>query len=205
MKNTIITKIVGILCLIFALSFGAAAQQESSAEPGAFGVGEKVEAEYVPGSGKWIAGEVVEVVNDGYSYKIRLDRDGDGRITEDIIHFKRVRRGGTGGGGARKRNVSGELVYGKYGCTSSQYSGGSYEYTPRGSFVIADGGGYAYYGFEKPSRGTFTISENGTLNFKNGYLDGGEATPLGADYPNRFYLVFPTIPGGRWTCGLMDK
>ena len=98
----------------------------------------------------------------------------------------------------------GDLIYGKYGCTSSKYnsSSGSYEYTPRGSFVISENGKYVYYGFEKPSEGTFMVDGNGNLTFKSGYFDGGEATKI--DRPNKFFLVFPTIPGNRWTCGLAE-
>lgn len=97
--------------------------------------------------------------------------------------------------------ADGKLVYGKYGCTASKYKNGSYEYVPRGLFVIAENGKYSYNGFEKQSSGTFTVSENGAINFKSGYLDGGEATPI--DRPNKFFLVFPTIPDNRWTCGLI--
>ena len=101
-----------------------------------------------------------------------------------------------------KTFADGKLVYGKYGCTASKYRNGSYEYTPRGSFVISTDGKYAYNGFEQTSKGTFTVNENGALLFKGGYLDSGEATPI--DRPNKFFLVFPTIPDNRWTCGLVE-
>src|SRR6476620_10306931 len=39
-------------------------------------------------------------------------------------------------------NQTGGLVYGKYGCTASHYSGGFYEYMPRGFFTVARGGKY---------------------------------------------------------------
>ncbi|HXG82460.1 MAG TPA: hypothetical protein VNI84_00405, partial [Pyrinomonadaceae bacterium] len=93
-------------------------------------------------------------------------------------------------------------IFGKYGCTASKYRNGSYEYVPRGSFVIFADGKYTYNGFEEPSKGTFTVAETGAINFKGGYLNGGEATPI--DRPNKFFLVFPTIPDNRWTCGLVD-
>jgi len=98
--------------------------------------------------------------------------------------------------------ADGKLVFGKYGCTASKYRNGSYEYIPRGSFVISKDGKYAYNGFEQPSKGTFTVTDAGAIQFKGGYLDGGEATPI--DRPNKFFLVFPTIPDNRWTCGLAD-
>ena len=97
------------------------------------------------------------------------------------------------------------LVYGKYGCTSTKYNSrsGYYEYTPHGSFTITARGKYTYYGFEQPSTGTFTVDAEGNLNFRGGYLDAGVATKI--DRPNKFFLVFPTIPDNRWTCGLADK
>lgn len=98
--------------------------------------------------------------------------------------------------------VSATLVYGKYGCTASKYRNGSVEYIPRGSFTISKNGQYTYYGFEKPSNGTFTVDKAGNLLFKGGYFDGGKAEKI--DRPNKFFLVFPTIPDNRWTCGLID-
>ena len=99
--------------------------------------------------------------------------------------------------------ADGKLVYGKYGCTASKYRNGSYEYIPKGSFVVSAGGKYTYNGFEEPSKGTYTVAESGAINFKGGYLDGGEAMPI--DRPNKFFLVFPTIPDNRWTCGLVEE
>ena len=91
-----------------------------------------------------------------------------------------------------------ELKYGKYGCTSSSYKGGFYEYTPRGSFVLSKDGSYTYSGFQKPSTGKFSADAKGNLLFKGGYFDGGKAEKI--DRPNKFFLVFPGIPGNRWTC-----
>lgn len=93
--------------------------------------------------------------------------------------------------------------FGKYGCTSSQYSGGFYEYTPRGTFEITKDGHYTYYGLDKPSRGTYTVDEKGNLLFSSGYFDGGKAEKI--DRPNKFFLVFPSISGNRWTCSYIDK
>jgi len=95
------------------------------------------------------------------------------------------------------------LKYGKYGCTSSKYTGGYYQYTPHGSFVLNKDGTYTYLGFKKPSTGSFTADAKGNLLFKGGYLDGGLATKI--DRPNKFFLVFPSIPDNRWTCGCVDK
>jgi hypothetical protein len=103
---------------------------------------------------------------------------------------------------ANQTFADGKLVYGKYGCTASKYRNGSYEYIPRGSFVITANGKYTYNGFEQPSKGSMTVDEKGAIHFKDGYLDGGEATPI--DRPNKFFLVFPTIPDNRWTCGLIE-
>jgi hypothetical protein len=94
------------------------------------------------------------------------------------------------------------LVFGKYGCTASKYSGGFIEYIPRGSFILSEDGQYTYSGFEKPSSGTFTVDAAGNLLFKGGYFDGGKAEKI--DRPNKFFLVFPTNPDHRWTCSLVD-
>jgi hypothetical protein len=94
------------------------------------------------------------------------------------------------------------LKYGKYGCTASKYRNGSYEYTPRGSFVITKDGTYAYSGFQKPSTGKFIVDKSGNLLFKGGYLNGGKAEKI--DRPNKFFLVFPANPDNRWTCGCTD-
>lgn len=93
------------------------------------------------------------------------------------------------------------LNFGRYGCTASKYSNGSYEYIPRGFFVISNDGKYLYEGFENPSSGTFTVDDAGNLNFKGGYFDGGKAEKI--DRPDKFFLVFPTIPDNRWTCSLI--
>lgn len=101
-----------------------------------------------------------------------------------------------------KTKISSALVYGKYGCTASKYSNGNVEYIPRGFFTITREGKYTYNGFSKPSNGTFTVDKNGNLLFKGGYFDGGKAEKI--DRPNKFFLVFPTIPDNRWTCGLVE-
>lgn len=101
-----------------------------------------------------------------------------------------------------QQNTS-NLKYGKYGCTASKYRNGSYEYLPRGSFVITKDGKYTYSGFKKPSAGKFTVDTKDNLNFKGGYLDGGKAEKI--DRLNKFFLVFPANPDNRWTCGCIDK
>lgn len=100
---------------------------------------------------------------------------------------------------AKSQNKTTSPKLGRYGCTSSQYSGGYYQYTPKGSFTLKKDGSYTYSGFQKPSNGKYTVDEKGNLYFKGGYLDGGEAEKV--DRPDKFFLVFPTIPDNRWTCG----
>jgi hypothetical protein len=95
------------------------------------------------------------------------------------------------------------IKYGKYNCTASIYQNGSYEYIPRGSFTIAKNGTYTYLGFKKPSQGKFSIDKNGNLLFVGGYFDKGKAEKI--DRPNKFFVVFPTIPDNRWTCSCVEK
>lgn len=95
--------------------------------------------------------------------------------------------------------ASAAVKYGKYGCSASKYVGGYYEFQPRGSFVLAKNGAYTYYGFEKPSIGTFSVNAKGVITFKGGYFNGGEATPM-EDRENRYYVVFPANTDHRWTC-----
>ncbi len=95
------------------------------------------------------------------------------------------------------------IKFGKYGCTSSKYKNGFYEYTPKGFFTITKDGKYTYSGFKTPSVGTYNLDSAGNILFKGGYLDGGKAEKI--DRPNKFFLVFPTIPDNRWTCGCVDK
>jgi hypothetical protein len=97
------------------------------------------------------------------------------------------------------------LVLGKYPCWSSAYVSGSYEYTPRGSLVLSADGAYSYLGFEEPSVGRYSRdAASGEISLEGGYLNGGMATPV-EDRPNKFFLVFPTMPGGRWTCTHEDQ
>jgi hypothetical protein len=95
------------------------------------------------------------------------------------------------------------LKYGKYNCTASTYKNGSYEFIPRGSFVITKSGNYSYSGFDKKSTGKFTIDAKGNLIFKGGYLDGGKAEKI--DRPDKFFLVFPSNPDNRWTASFISK
>jgi len=98
---------------------------------------------------------------------------------------------------------SSELKYGKYGCVASKYRNGSYEFIPRGTFIINKNGTYSYRGFEKPSTGKFSTDAAGNLFFSGGYLDHGKAEKI--DRPNKFFLVFPTNPDNRWTCGWKEE
>ena len=95
------------------------------------------------------------------------------------------------------------LKFGTYWCTASKYRNGSYEYIPRGSFAISKDGAYTYSGFNKPSSGKFVVDQKGNLLFKGGNLNNGKAEKI--DRPNKFFLVFPTIPDNRWTCTCSDK
>lgn len=105
--------------------------------------------------------------------------------------------------GAVAQNTGMALKYGKYTCTASKYSNGFYEYIPRGSFVLNKNGTYTYLGLEKPSQGKFTVDKKGNILFTGGYLDKGKAEKI--DRPDKYFLVFPTIPDNRWTCTWVGK
>lgn len=92
---------------------------------------------------------------------------------------------------------------GKYGCVASKFQNGEFTVVPRGSLVLATDGGYTYYGFEEPSRGTYRRDGSGRLAFRGGYLDGGEGEPT--DRPGQFLLTFPVCPDSRWTCSLVEE
>ena len=198
-----------VLTLLATLALGARAGHAQAAAPGAFRAEQRVEVEYIPDSGRWLPATVVEVVNDGYSYKVSLSPGGDGRMVQTNIHFKRVRAAAAAPAPIARPAPPAPpsarvLAPGRYGCTSSAYSAasGAYEYTPRGSFEVATNGAYRYHGLRNPSAGRYTYDATaGKIAFQGGYLNRGVATAM-EDRPGRFYLVFPTIPGGRWTCGL---
>ncbi|WP_410221748.1 hypothetical protein [Pedobacter sp.] len=103
----------------------------------------------------------------------------------------------------KAQTTSNDLKYGKYGCTVSKYVGGTYQYTPKGSFTINKDGTYFYEGFKQKSKGTFKVDKDGNLLFTGGYFNGGKAEKI--DRPNKFFLTFPAIPDYRWTCGYVDK
>lgn len=136
----------------------------------------------------------------------------DGSIQEkDIVNEKKedpvvakegqeVEKDGSG----VENDGSASVKYGKYNCTASKYSNGSYEYLPKGSFVLSKDGSYTYHGFEKPSTGKFKTNDSGIISFTGGYFDGGEATPI-EGRENRYYVVFPTIPDNRWTCSWVSE
>ncbi len=63
----------------------------------------------------------------------------------------------------KAQNTAAAVKYGKYGCTASKYTGGSYEYTPKGSFTLKKDGTYTYEGFQKPSKGIFTVDAKGRI------------------------------------------
>lgn len=177
---------------ILLLSCAALAQGKA---PAVFKVGDRVDAEYTT----WYPGKVVAVLYNGDQYQVELYPPDGGKAFLYTFPAFRLRPASR----AVARPADGRLQYGKYGCTASQYRNGSYEYIPRGAFTITPKGQYTYYGFKKPSTGTFTVDKEGNLLFKGGYLDGGKAEKI--DRPNKFFLVFPTNPDHRWTCTLVRE
>lgn len=195
------------LFAVIALASCPALAHAQAAAPNAFRPGQSIEVEYTPDSGKWLPAVVVEAVNDGYAYKVRLRTPGDAAESQFNIHFKRVRAAiavaPTLAPMVPARAAGARLTAGNYGCTSAEYNSatGFHEFKPMGSVTLAGDGGYSYRGFRKPSTGSYA-SDDGRLSFRGGHLDGGQATPI-ADRPGQFTL---TAPGNaaRWSCKKVD-
>ncbi|MDF2439257.1 MAG: hypothetical protein JWN98_241 [Abditibacteriota bacterium] len=187
---------------------GAVAQTANTAQvgspkpsipkPGAFKIGDKIEADYLG----WYPGKVIEVLYNGDQYKIELYPPDGGKSFVYLFPKFRLRAATASPLPKNNTQPSGKLVFGKYGCTATSYRGGFVEYIMRGSFVISKSGQYTYYGFQKPSKGRFTVDKSGNLHFKGGYFNGGKAEKI--DRPNKFFLTFPANPDHRWTCGLVN-
>lgn len=197
-----------------------------STDPGAFRVGAPVEVEYVPGSGKWLTATVVEVLDDGYSYKVDIAPRQGAAESRTSIHFRRVRvvtpptrasAAPAAGAGFATATTAGTAATagtrpavarpaaGRYACTESRYNSSTsmYEYDARGAFTISADGRYSYLGFARPSAGRYSVDGgSGRVKFTGGHLGGGEATPIDGR-PGRYYLTAPAT-GSRWTCGLAD-
>lgn len=195
MKIHIVYAIINCMLLLNFCSTSLA--QNGSGNNVSYKIGDKVEAEYTT----WYPGKVVEVLYNGDQYKVELFPADGGKSF--IYTFPKFRLRTPVSTAPQVKSTSAKLVYGKYGCTASKYSGGSIEYLPRGSFTILEDGKYFYSGFLKPGKGTFIVDKAGNLEFKGGYLNGGKAEKI--DRPNKFFLVFPGNSDNRWTCGLAEK
>ena len=185
-----------------------------NATAGSFKPKQQVQVEYIPDSGKWFPATIIEVLNDGYSYKVSVAPWGDGKVIQTNIHYKRVRAiVATLAPKNNTKKATGENTrpqlpaLGKYGCTLVQYNAAtkSYEFIAKGSFELAANKTYRYNGFSKPSAGQYHFdAKSGALNFTGGYFDKGKATPVPGT-KNRYLLVTPTLAGGRWTCSFLGK
>lgn len=183
-----------VICTLFftcVVSFSVFSQP---VEPGSLKAGQKVDVEYYPQTNKWIPATIVEVLNDGYSYKVKVAPYGDGKEITDNVHYKRVRIAVAvnARNDNKKASISDALIFGKYGCTASEYKGGEVKYLVRGSFTISKDGRYTYYGFKNPSNGTFTVDKKGSLHFKGAILMAEQRRKL-ID-PTNFSWYFPEIP-----------
>lgn len=207
-RRALAAAVATVLLIVATAPLGA-----QSTEPGDLKAGQRVEVEYVPGSGKWLAATVVEVVNDGFSYKVDIASGQGASESRTNIHFRRVRAATAPDRPANPapaapltpaaRPAAARPAIGRYGCSESRYNASTsmYEYDAKGTVVLSGDGRYTYLGFSRPSLGRHRAAEGtGKLTFAGGYLDGGVATPLDGQ-PGRFHLTAPAI-GSRWTCGL---
>lgn len=208
-KSAVIFSVLLVLLSPFGIMTPSATAQTPAA--GHFKPNQRVEVEYIPDSGKWFPATVLEVLNDGYSYKVQVAPWGDGKNIQTNIHYKRVRAATAAPAPAAKNKPKSKSTrftppaLGKYACSVSEYNSTTqmYEHIPKGSFTLLPGNTYRYNGFSKPSTGRYSFDAgSGKVRFHRGYLDKGEATPI-ADTKNRYFLVTPTLPGHRWTCTLL--
>jgi hypothetical protein len=168
----------------------ANAAAANGAAGGAPQVGDELEAQ---SGARWYAARVIAVRDGAY----RVHYDGQPSSKDEWVPASRLRR--FPGPPARTLRPAA----GKYACTASSYNGrtGTYEFTPKGAFVLAADGAYQYLGFAQPSPGRYAVdAAAGTVTFAGGHLDGGEATPM-VQRPGKYYLTAPRI-GERWTCTL---
>ena len=176
-----------IFCFLLSFFYSLLAYSQSN-----FTVNQKVEVLW---KGRWYKATVLTVK--GNAYKIHYD--GYASSWDETVPKNRIRNINT-----ESKTGASIVKYGKYSCTAMKYINGQYEYLAKGSFVLSKDGSYTYYGFEKPSIGKFKVDASGVISFSGGYFKGGEATPMeGQD--NRYYVVFPTIPDGRWTCSWVSE
>jgi hypothetical protein len=176
-----------ILCFLLCFFFSISAFAQSN-----FTVNQKVEVLW---KGTWYKATVLAVK--GNAYKVHYD--GYASSWDETVPENRIRIVSK-----ENKKATSALKYGKYNCTASKYINGQYEYLPKGSIVFSKDGTYTYYGFEKPSTGKYKVDGTGVITFNGGYLKGGKATPM-EGRENRYYVVSPTIPDGRWTCSWVSQ
>ncbi len=208
-KSAIIIFTILAPSVAFSPTTSSAIAQTAAA--GSFKIQQRVEVEYIPNSGKWLPATILEVLNDGYSYKVQVAPWGDGKTIQANIHYKRVRAASSVASSSTRNKARPKStgfaapILGKYACSVSEYNSATqmYEYKAKGSFTLLAGNAYRYNGFSKPSTGRYSFDANtGKIRFHGGYLDKGEATPV-SGYQNRYFLVSPTLPDHRWTCALL--
>jgi hypothetical protein len=105
-------------------------------------------------------------------------------------------------GNADRSAAAGAPLIGRYGCTQSVYSRGSYSYEGRGSVTLLSGGAYRYV-MGTPGRYRYD-AVTGTTSFAGGFLDGATATAIDGKRNRLFITTDPKNGRGRWGCSKAD-
>jgi hypothetical protein len=176
---------------------------QAAPTPGAFKPNDRVDADYL-GNDKWIPATVLEVENDGYSYKLHGDPYRNGRGMDFILHFKRVRAASAAASKnapapARAAGPAAPLA-GKYGCTESIYHPSGFEIEQRGFIVLRPDGGYQYLGMGSAGHYRYDAA-TGVTSFTDGYMDGATATAVDGRRDRMFFVPYARSQRKlRWTC-----
>ncbi len=174
----------------------------ASAAPNEFKAGDKVEADYY-GTGDWTEAQVLEVLNDGYQYRVKGDFNHDGKPFEYVLFHTSVRAftGQTAKPVDRER-PAGPPLKGKYGCSESVFNGDGYTSETRGFITLLKKNRYRQ-GRGKVGRYRYKA---GTTRFIGGGLGKSTATAIDGKR-NRLFITVKFRDGNeaKWACTRVGK
>ena len=173
----------------------------ASAAPNEFKVGDKVEAEYYVG--QWTEAVVVEVLPEGYQYRVKGDFGNNGKPFEVNVLHSRVRAfTGTTARPVDRERAAGPPLKGKYGCAESVFNGDGYTSETRGFITLLSGNRYRQ---GKGSNGRYRY-RSGVTRFIGGGLDKSKATAIDGKRSRLLITVkFTDGATARWACTRVGK